>query len=135
MSRRRRRIRGECRHTPRLRHVLPSPRPRTRSSPLGALTRACTLRFDRRLSRPCTWRLNETADGIEARVTVASGPDVTVNVKLRWRQAKAPDLVFCRQIDEHTLCLEGSTLDPALPRMEYVLLDAPAETAAALRLL
>jgi hypothetical protein len=84
---------------------------------------------------PCTWRLNETADGIEARVTVASGPDVTVNVKLRWRQAKAPELVHIHQVDECTFLLEGSTLNPALPRMEYVLLDAPAETAAALRLL
>ena len=101
----------------------------------GSVTGVCTLRFDRQLTRPNTWHIAENQQGIEARIRMASGPEVTLSIAMRWRRAKAHGLVYVRQVDETTFVTESAVLDPSLSRMELVLLDAPAEAAAVLRTL
>lgn len=91
---------------------------------------ATALRYDRALSRPNTWRLLDTRDGVEARVRAGSAPEVTVAILLRHRAGKAPGLVYCRPIDGATFTLEAAVHHPDLPKLELALIES-AETAAA----
>lgn len=96
---------------------------------------ACTLRYSRTLATENTWHLNATGDGIEARVRVASGPDVPIVVRLYFRGGKRPDAYCCRPIDESTFVISHGIHSGELPRLEIVLLNAPGEAAEVLRAL
>lgn len=92
------------------------------------------LRFSRHLDTVNTWRINSTSDGIDARIRVASGPDVTVEgIKMRFRAGKSPGVVFVRQIQEDIFHTESALLDDRLPRVELLLGSCPGEAAELLR--
>lgn len=94
---------------------------------------AATLRYSRTLATPNSWHLSANGDGIEARVRVASGPDVPIVVHLHFRGGKRPDSYCCRPIDEATFVVSHGIHEARLPRLELVLVNAPEETAAVLR--
>lgn len=92
-----------------------------------------TLRFDRRLSRVNTWHVSEDQGGIDARIQVASGPDVRVQIACRFRRRADRALIYCRPIDDETFQTESGVFGDGLPRLELILLGAPADTATILR--
>lgn len=99
------------------------------------MTLQVPLTHDLRLSVANTWRMNREADGIDARIRVASAAEVTTTVRFRFRSGKAEGLVFCRQLDETTFQTESAVLADGLPRMELVLRRCPEGDAATLRAL
>jgi hypothetical protein len=107
-------------------------RGRCRAS-VAALSCVAVLHFDRGLREPNTWHMNETANGIHARIRVAGANEVTVEILLRFRAGKAPGLVFVRCLDTDTFHTEAAIIHDDTPRLELVLRRAPEETAAILR--
>lgn len=87
------------------------------------------LKHDPALSRPCTWRLSST-DGIEARVQLASGPDVRFSLALRRLRTieESPGRAFVRCYDGQTWFIESDRYHPELPRTEFALAGATDET-------
>ncbi len=93
-----------------------------------------TLRYSPALDTINSWRINAASDGIDARIRVASGPDVTVSgIRLRYRAGKTPGAVFVRPLQEEIFQTESAVLDERLPRMELVLCAASTESATILR--
>lgn len=97
------------------------------------------LDYDAGLSRVCTWRLLPDQDGIEARVRVASGPEVGLEIELRWRReiAQAPQAIHVRPRDSalEIWTTESARLHTDLPRLSLELAGCPSHVAEALRLL
>ncbi len=95
------------------------------------------LRFDQALASAGTWRLAHDARGIEARIKLASAPEVLVDVELRHDRTRAqvPSARHVQRLNETDWFVESSKLHDALPRIELVLRDAPAHVSEALKLL
>lgn len=95
------------------------------------------LRHDPALASPCTWRVSDSQDTIEARVRVAEGPETYATFAGRWRReaAQAPDAVFLAPVDAalEAWRTESARVHEALPRVVFLLTGTTTHAAEIMR--
>lgn len=95
-----------------------------------------TLRHDPGLAAENTWRLTPGLDEVEARIRMASAPEVVLRVELRYRRSKAQCplgvVVHPNDAGLEVWTTESAMLHPELPRLALSLIGTPAYVGEAM---
>jgi hypothetical protein len=87
-----------------------------------------TLRYDPALAAENTWRVTDRLDAVEVRAKVASAPELSFTIELRYRRDRkqAPLSVQVRPMDADldAWATESGLFHPDMPRLSLVLRGA-----------